>query len=80
MGERGRWSGDGGDEARFNDALDRMEPDLKLLEGIVSILKSLSETSDAVEPAALEALAHLAGGTVGRLAGSWREAADAARR
>ena len=34
------------------DLMDRMEPDLKLLEGGLSRLRSLSDTSDAVEPIA----------------------------
>jgi len=41
--------------------VDEMEPDLNLLEGTASILRSLFETSDAVEPVVLEAIAHLAG-------------------
>jgi hypothetical protein len=55
-------------------ALDRMEPDLRLLEGTVSVLRALSATDDAVEPIAIEALAYLAGETVSRIASRWREA------
>lgn len=36
--------------------LDKMEPDLRLLEGTVVVLRSLAETSDSIEPIALEAL------------------------
>lgn len=61
------------------DLLDHMEPDLRLLEGMVSVLRSLSETSDAVEPVALEAIAHLAGETVERVTSRWREACDLLR-
>ena len=61
------------------DLLDRMEPDLKLLEGVVSLLRSLSDTSDAVEPIAIEALANMAGLPVDRLSAVWREAMEAAR-
>lgn len=61
------------------DLLDRMEPDLRLLEGTVSVLRSLSETSDAVEPAALEAIAYLAGETVERITSRWRETCDQLR-
>lgn len=62
-----------------HDMLDRMESDLRLLEGSVSVLRSLSETSDSVEPVALEAIAHLAGETVERVTSRWREACDALR-
>lgn len=65
------------DSAR--DLLDQIEPDLRLLEGTVSVLRSLSEKSDAVEPVALEAIAHLAGETVERVTSRWREACDVLR-
>ena len=61
------------------DLLDRMEPDLRLLAGAVSVLRSLSETSDAIEPVALEAIAHLAGETVERVTSRWRETCDVLR-
>lgn len=47
-------------ETQVHDLLDRMEPDLRLLEGTVSVLRSLSEATDAVEPVAIEAVTHLA--------------------
>jgi hypothetical protein len=53
-----------------------MELDLRLLEGTVSVLRALSEANDAVEPIAVEAVSHLAGDTVGRIASVWREARD----
>jgi hypothetical protein len=59
--------------------LDGMEPDLRLLEGTVSVLRSLAETSDALEPVALEAIAHLAGEGVERVTSLWREARDVLR-
>lgn len=67
------------DDVSIRDLLDRMEPDFRLLEGTVSVLRSLSETSDAVEPVALEAIAHLAGETVERVTSRWREACDVLR-
>lgn len=67
------------DDEGARDLLDRMEPDLRLLEGTVSVLRSLSETSDAVEPVALEAIAHLVGETVERVTSRWREACDVLR-
>lgn len=67
------------DEEAARDLIDRMEPDLRLLEGTVSVLRSLSETSDAVEPVALEAIAHLAGATVERVTSRWRQTCDVLR-
>ena len=67
------------DDGDVGDLLDRMEPDLRLLEGTVSVLRSLSETSDAVEPVALEAIAHLAGATVERVTSRWRQTCDVLR-
>jgi hypothetical protein len=61
------------------DLVDQMEPDLRLLEGTVSVLRALSETSDAVEPVALEALAYLAGESLERVALRWREACGVLR-
>lgn len=78
----GRQSGRCGlrrEELVLHDLLDRMEPDLRLLEGTVSVLQGLSETSDAVEPVALEAIAHLAGETVERITARWHEACDVLR-
>lgn len=60
----------------IRDVLDRMEPDLRLLEGTVVVLRSLAETSDSIEPIALEALGHLSGETLQRIIGCWREAMD----
>ncbi|KQZ96023.1 hypothetical protein ASD64_17805 [Mesorhizobium sp. Root157] len=62
------------------DLLDRMEPDLRLLEGSVSVLRALSEASDAVEPVAMEAMAHLAGESLERVALRWREACGVLRK
>ena len=79
MGKQtGRLSSEGGHGA-LHDLLDGMAPDLRLLEGTVSVLRSLSETSETVEPVALEAIAHLAGDTVDRVTTRWREAFDVLR-
>lgn len=67
------------DDENVRNLLDRMEPDLRLLEGTVSVLRLLSETSDAVEPVALEAIAHLAGETVERVILRWRDTYDELR-
>ena len=71
--------GSGVDEKCARNLLDHMEPDLRLLEGTVSVLRSLSETSDAVERVALETIAHLAGETVERITSRWRETCDLLR-
>lgn len=60
----------------LRDALDCMEPDLRLLEGTVLVLRALSASDDAVEPIAIESVAYLAGETVSRIASRWREACD----
>lgn len=78
-GRTGR-QGSGRNDASVRDLLDRMEPDLRLLEGTVSVLRSLSETNDGVEPVALEAVAYMAGKTVERVTSRWREACDVLRR
>lgn len=67
------------EEEGLLDQLDRMEPDLRLLEGTVSVLRALSETSDGVEPVALEAIAHLAGESLERVALRWRESCNVLR-
>ncbi len=77
-GRTGR-QGSGRNDASVRDLLDRMEPDLRLLEGTVSVLRSLSETNDGVEPVALEAVAYMAGETVERVTSRWREASDVLR-
>lgn len=52
MGRQSGRRGLQGEEPVLRDLLDRMESDLRLLEGTVSVLQGLSETSDAVEPVA----------------------------
>jgi len=76
MGRKARRGASRGDQTILRNALDHMEPDLKLLEGTVSVLRTLSETSDAVEPIAMEAVAYLAHETIGRLSSRWRQARD----
>lgn len=60
--------------------LDGMEPDLHLLQGFVSVLRSLSETTDGAEPVALEAIAYGAGETPERVMSGWRGACNDLRR
>lgn len=56
-----------------------MEPELRLLEGTVAVLRALSSTDDAVDPVAIEAVAYLAGDTVDRVSALWREASEQTR-
>jgi len=65
------------DAAHALDRLMQMEPDLRLLQGLLTLLRGLSETSDAIEPVALAALARLCEGPVERMDLCWREAVDA---
>lgn len=67
----------GADQSDVLDLLDRMAG----FEcwGVVSLLRPLSDTSGAVEPIAIKALAHMAGLPVDRLSAVWREAIEAAR-
>ncbi|PBB89377.1 hypothetical protein CK215_27585 [Mesorhizobium sp. WSM3864] len=51
-----------------------MEPELRMLEGVVAILQSLSATADQVEPIALAPLAHLSGEAVEKILSMWRQA------
>jgi hypothetical protein len=79
MGKRSGNVDDGENGAVLCVALDQMEPNLRLLQGVVAVLKGLSEAADAVEPIALEAIAHLAGETVQEVVDRWQEAREAMR-
>ena len=65
--------------ARLQELLHHMEPQLRLLQGAVVVLRALSETADSIEPVALAAFAHLTGESVEQIAACWREAFDVAR-
>ncbi len=60
----------------MQELLHRMEPQLRLLQGVVVVLRALSDTTDSIEPIALEALAHLAGEPVEQITACWRDALD----
>lgn len=62
--------------AGLQDLLHRMEPQLRLLQGAVVVLRALSDTTDSIEPIALEALAHLTGEPVEQTTVCWRDALD----
>lgn len=61
---------------RLQELLHRMEPQLRLLQGVVVVLRALSDTTDSIEPIALGALAHLTGEPVEQITACWRDALD----
>jgi len=66
-------------DAALRESLDRMEPELRLLAGTAMILQTLAETADALDPVALEAIAHLTRERADRLENCWRGARNALR-
>lgn len=64
---------------RLQELLHHMEPQLRLLQGAVAVLRALSETADSIEPVALAALAHLTGEPVEQIMACWRDAFDVTR-
>lgn len=80
MGRQSGRRGLQGEEPVLRDLLDRMESDLRLLEGTVSVLQGLSETSDAVEPVASRPSPTSPAMAVERVTARWREACGVLRR
>lgn len=62
----------------LGDALFRLEPELRLLEGVLTTLRLLGEPRDAVEPIALAALARCGTMAIDDLKSGLREAMEAA--
>jgi len=62
------------------DLLLQMEPELKQLQGGITILRALGETADSVEPIALAALAQNCGTSFDRVMELWKATVIAARR
>lgn len=59
-----------------NDVVDlmlQMEPELRLLAGVVAILRALSETADHVDSVALAMLAHTGGEALDELTATWKD-------
>lgn len=54
-------------------ALFDMEPELRHLGGLLTVLSLLGETSDAVDPIALSSLGQAAQASFGSIEESWRE-------
>ena len=59
------------------DALDRMEPELHHLEGILTVLRTLGESQDSVEPVAISALARSGGDALSAVTDAWHAAFEA---
>lgn len=58
----------------FRQCLFDMEPELRMLEGVVAALHAVSLTPEAVEPIALMPLAHLSEETLQKILAIWRQA------
>ena len=58
---------------RFTDALHDLEPELRQLNGLLTILTLLGETSDTVEPIALSSLGRAAREAFDAINEGWRE-------
>ncbi len=75
-GKAGRAAQDRGDVV---DLLLEMEPELRLLEGVVATLRILSETADQVDPVALAMLACTGGEALDELTATWNGLRETAR-
>jgi len=62
------------------DVLYSLEPELRRLSDLLTILSLLGETSDAVDPIALSSLGQAAHESLGVIEGSWRELLAEARK
>jgi hypothetical protein len=78
MGGHKKRSSDPGN-SELMDALDRMEPELHHLEGILTVLRTFGEAQDSVEPIAIAALARSGGDALGVVTDAWHTAFEATR-
>lgn len=60
-------------------ALDEIEPELRQLDGLLTVLVLLGETSDSVEPIALSSLGRAARDAFDAIKDNWRKAMDEIR-
>ena len=60
-------------------ALDRIEPELVQLSGLIMVLRALGEADDSIEPAALASVARSALASFEEIDSSWRAAMAALR-
>ncbi|MET2829310.1 hypothetical protein [Mesorhizobium shangrilense] len=63
-----------GDKGALAGHLYHMEPELRMLEGVVAALQAMSTTADMVEPIALAALAYVGGESLQKVLIAWRSA------
>jgi hypothetical protein len=62
------------------DAIHAMEPELRYLQGVVTVLTILGEAQDSVEPIALSSLARSGRQALESLSNSWRIAFEGLRK
>lgn len=74
---RGREAG-GNREEYFRDALIRIEPDVRTLDGIVTALRILGDAQESIEPVALAALARCGTDAICEVKTGLRQAMEAA--
>jgi hypothetical protein len=74
---RSRQAG-GNREEDLRDALFRLEPDVRFLDGVVMALRILGETQEPIEPVALAALARCGIVAIGEVKTGLRHAMEAA--
>ena len=67
----------GHDRSMIHDALFQMQPELRLLEGVVATLQLLGEARDAVDTSILGMLAQCSQKSVAELRTSWQSAFNA---
>ncbi len=60
-------------------ALDAIEPELRHLDGLITVLRVLGEATDSIEPVAISSLARCAGQTLEDIERDWRAAIEALR-
>lgn len=61
-------------------ALDRMEPDLRHLDGLIRAFRILGEADDSIEPVAVSSLARCAQEMLEEIERNWRTAIGAIRK
>ena len=77
MGKKSKNSGIRRPQAgTLKNAVYLMEPDLHLFEGVVALLRILSESSEPIDPIAIEPVAQIAGEATERLLSQWRASTE----
>lgn len=68
----GKGGGAAQDRGDVVDLLLEMEPELRLLEGVVATLRALCATAEQMDPVVLATLAHTGGEALDELAAAWK--------